>query len=1324
MTDNNERSDYFAFISYTEKDRHWAAWLHRHLEYYRIPASLCKEDRSVPKRLRPIFWYKKDLSGTVLAEALGRELDASRFLIVVCSPEAARSVWVNDEVRRFVDTGRADRIIPFIVGGTPHSTDPAEECLPECLLKLDRQHEIRGISVADQGRRHALVDVVATMLGVRFDTLWQRYRRRRRRQTAVAAGLAAVLLLCAAVIGDYTRTRTEYYVDTVDIDGVLQGITRLTGEQVSHRNMSIRFAYRRTPFGEKGFYSWRLSGVAVVNSAGTVSSTARISETFPHPDLRYAYENGKPVRITGKDAQGHTVMTYDLRDDFDGTPAAIIDLGGSEASQASAYLPATQNDDDIASHTKIKRLHLLRDKSGRPVEKTFHSNNDDDLAASAIPNENNVFGIAWQYDSIGRIVRTEYLDHNGRPTTDRYGTAALKTENSRLGSVASLFLLGIDGQPIYGKENYAAMIVTNDRWGNAVAIAYLDPTGQRCYRTDNYSLQTIRYDDRGYKIGETTLSPDSTPVINKYGWATMLYTNDNRGRATELRILDENGRPCYGSEGVSIQRWSYDKNNNVLSLSNYDTEGKPTQHAKERFHRVIRKYDDDGYETEDNIYDEAGRLCYSSIGAATRRFSYDPYHRLTEIAYFDADGKPTASADYTHRMNLTYDNRGNRIREEYYGPDGQPVVNKNGYAVYAFEYDPAGNMTRRTTSDNRHRPIYLSGFVTLRETFSPNGLSIMRRYYDARDSLTVSDNWTAIETDRYDDAGRKIRTEFRGPDSTLCIEKNSLAAIVTKTYDEAGNCIRESYFGPDGQPVFAKGHKAVFAMKYDRRRRLVEESNFGPDGRPTTNDDGIHRTVYTHDNRGNIVEVRHFDTTGRPVADKTDVAHYRYDYDYRDECIRERYFDADGKPVIHRKYGSYGSFLEYDKRGLLVRLQRTDTDGRPMIPHLPDKKIAQERYLHDAKGNIVRVEYLEPDSTLSVLNGYAALDMDYDAIGRPVMRRFTDHRGDPIGGNNFYAAWKSSYFTPDSTAEDFYGIDGKHIVRLTSVKRNGLEIRACWTDSTGKPVVYANPSINTYPYATVEYTYDDRHNTIQVDMYDENGRRLTPDRGHATEKRTFDEKGNLTDTRLFDHTGQRTNAVASGVSHAVMAFDEYGRETDHQWLDADDKPARTPWGYWREQMEYDERGQTTKRHFTLPDGTVTAQRPQIDTPPGALATEEIRAAIPEQLRMLILCDVEGAGQMWDAGFRGRYVVLQFGKWEAGENDVNEFAEALLATRGKTKHIILWRFDPDHPEEGEVFERTFSEAPLTARLMDQSCPDDQLPRLAARKLAQWRAEHPR
>jgi tetratricopeptide (TPR) repeat protein len=192
---------YWAFISYSSTNSSWARWLHRAIEMYGIPARLVRHPtpagEPAPKRFRPVFHDRAELSASAdLGTAIDAALSASRYLIVVCSPSAARSNWVNKEVEAFQRLGRSDRVLAVIVEGEPNAGDE-RECFPPAL----RSVEPVAVDARRQGdqRGDVKLRLLAGMLGVGFDDLKHRATQRRIRR--LQAAVAAALVLAAAFAG-------------------------------------------------------------------------------------------------------------------------------------------------------------------------------------------------------------------------------------------------------------------------------------------------------------------------------------------------------------------------------------------------------------------------------------------------------------------------------------------------------------------------------------------------------------------------------------------------------------------------------------------------------------------------------------------------------------------------------------------------------------------------------------------------------------------------------------------------------------------------------------------------------------------------------------------------------------------------------------------------------------------------------------------------------------------------------------------------------------------------------------------------------------------
>lgn len=195
--------EYYAFISYQRKDEEWADRLRNKLEHYRLPLSVRKQDASLPKEIRPIFRDALELAGGVLAKEIETALQQSKYLIVICSPNSAKSPWVNKEIQTFIDLGREDRIIPFIIDGTPFSDNEETECFPPALRSLKGEKELLGVNINELSRDAAAIKVVARMFSLKFDTLWQRYERERRRRRWIIIGGSLLFGIVSLAIGAY-----------------------------------------------------------------------------------------------------------------------------------------------------------------------------------------------------------------------------------------------------------------------------------------------------------------------------------------------------------------------------------------------------------------------------------------------------------------------------------------------------------------------------------------------------------------------------------------------------------------------------------------------------------------------------------------------------------------------------------------------------------------------------------------------------------------------------------------------------------------------------------------------------------------------------------------------------------------------------------------------------------------------------------------------------------------------------------------------------------------------------------------------------------------
>jgi len=219
---------YWAFISYSHSDTRAAAALQRALETYRLPNRLVGMNTpagEVPAFVKPVFRDRDEMQAGADLKATVREaLEQSRWLIVVCSPEAARSPWVTREIIEFKKLHGEARVLAVIAAGEPFASRmpgrEAEECFPEALRYaltpegMPQGEELEPVAAdlraQGDGEHLATLKLVAGMVGVGVDELVRRdAQRRARRMAAIAAASAAGMVVMAVLTVMAVQARNE-----------------------------------------------------------------------------------------------------------------------------------------------------------------------------------------------------------------------------------------------------------------------------------------------------------------------------------------------------------------------------------------------------------------------------------------------------------------------------------------------------------------------------------------------------------------------------------------------------------------------------------------------------------------------------------------------------------------------------------------------------------------------------------------------------------------------------------------------------------------------------------------------------------------------------------------------------------------------------------------------------------------------------------------------------------------------------------------------------------------------------------------------------------
>ncbi|MDX6693742.1 MAG: eukaryotic-like serine/threonine-protein kinase [Blastocatellia bacterium] len=211
-----ESYKYWAFISYSHADEEWAQWLHKSLETYKVPKKLVGRQMtlgSVPRRVFPVFRDRDELPGASdLGGNIKQALKQSRYIVVICSPKAAISKWVNEEIKGFKSLDRENRVLCLIVDGEPNAKPDSGqlECFPPAVrfhvgldgkLTEDPTEPIAADArKGKDGRANAKLKLLSGILNVGYDELKQREKQRQlNRKLRIAAGIVSFLLLTMIV---------------------------------------------------------------------------------------------------------------------------------------------------------------------------------------------------------------------------------------------------------------------------------------------------------------------------------------------------------------------------------------------------------------------------------------------------------------------------------------------------------------------------------------------------------------------------------------------------------------------------------------------------------------------------------------------------------------------------------------------------------------------------------------------------------------------------------------------------------------------------------------------------------------------------------------------------------------------------------------------------------------------------------------------------------------------------------------------------------------------------------------------------------------------
>ncbi len=811
-----KRYTYYAFISYQHTDEKWAGWLQNKLETYKLPCVLQKERRDMPRRITPIFRDKTDITSGPLKKTLSQELEASRYLIVICSPRSAKSGYVNYEVEQFLRMGRQDRIIPLIIDGEVGAGDTDKECYVPALLYAEES--ILGVNLPKLGRRKAFLAVVAALLNLKLDILLGRDRLRQRKKRLVIAAAAAVILVSGIRIWDYYLPKTDYYSDYVLKWGLPEGLFPL--------DKGFLFFGRDDTESMEGYYkitevkASKTITLKHVNSAGIpVGYPANTEQTDRPISAEYDYKitDGTKRAAEARYMDGRNEVQLILKYSDD---TRIVDFTGSDGANSPITLSSSLFSENgmidlgntgAVSYSAITRYIHEYNKEGYVISVKFMRDN---RASAPTPDRNGITGYVCEVDSFGRTVRKDVIYDTGHAF--RYGSfdrIRYEYAESHAG-LAAVTYTDESNRPVLNPEGYSVKKFRYDKNGGLRSIAYYDNRLQPVSGPQGYAQITMEYDGRGFLWQEAYYDVNNKPVTAEFGYARILYARDKNGNPTQARVYNPDGFPVTAMpkdiqkyiSGYSILRMEYDQSNLLTRQSYYNSDGEPVLCGM-GYAAMAYVYDDKGRIKEASYYDSEGRPMKNMYGFEKFTKTYNEAGLTTEWRYLDSNGTLINNAWGYAVTVCEYDSNRNIRTLSYYNAAGKPVLTVNRAARQEYEWDDRGVMTASRNYDTEGKLINsAAGYAEYKYSYREEETQTVNEYayYDTAGNLAIpaGQEW-AKHNIEYSREGLLICDCFYDDNNELTVCGAAGYAKASYTYDRWNKLRSISFYGADMKPYIS-----------------------------------------------------------------------------------------------------------------------------------------------------------------------------------------------------------------------------------------------------------------------------------------------------------------------------------------------------------------------------------------------------------------------------------------------------------------------------------------------------------------------------------------
>ena len=939
MMETKKEFKYYAFVSYSHKDKKWANWLYRKLCAYRLPRIVKKSNKDLPRSLTPLFLDEYHLQAGKIRDNINKELDSSKNLIVICSPNiiepnADGVNWIDYEVEHFSDSGKTNRIIPVLVEGDKSTS------FCDTLKKLD----VLAQDVPKNKEARVISNVVAGLLELDPDLLWRDEQRRRKKRMIVTSCLAALAILLLSLLGvmywDWNKEKIFYFRDYVDKYGIPQGLNKISKEEIKGRGQTYRMHYQgydKLLWGRKPL----LRKMFCVNSFDSVIEEKRDLPLHPKVAGRFFfYDEKKRVReVHYADSSSVIIMTLIYSGD-DSEYVAVGTRGHDGRWETAKTISEIIG---AGSSSKGLRYKVERNLEGFVIGL---------ICLDMKGDKHGVVRYKYAVDGLGRVT-SEYREYENK------GKEELRTLGNK-----SLFEYSVEGllerrycflndvevsldeyeYDVYDNLEITRRVATNrelkkdgwvirrtyyDEFGEWRRVEYLNSNCELIEEDDAVIEREIFYSNgrilitkekffkktgekgcnglgafvvcRTYNMNQLITKEQFYDANNKLLACSKKILYDNLNRIRLETFIDENENPRFSDEnGWAEQKIDYIEmpgkrvKKTVVHLNEKGECSIPNTKFQAPCEVLI--YDEFGKAESLALF--GGSLSNKIVGATgfhRTEFKRNSVGRYQGVSYFDTNEAPvlatglTGVDDPVAGHKLEFDLNGNLLKTCYYGLNGFMDL-KDGYAIVENKYDSKGRLVSTTLYDCNNNPV------------DPVcGANHKSEYEYDLNSVKVKTTYTSVNGEKtiheYDSMGRVKKCSCLKPNGDLKADNLGVAIIVYE-YDENGKEIKRAFFGENTKRTLSGELVSGWLSLYDDQKRLIRKSFIGLHDELKKDVNGVAIIDFEYDANNNTIAKTFFDANTNLVCNREGIAGVRWGFDSKNNKIKKYKVNVDNKIIV------------------------------------------------------------------------------------------------------------------------------------------------------------------------------------------------------------------------------------------------------------------------------------------------------------------------------------------------------------------------------------------------------------------------------------------